>query len=118
VLFLDVEGVFPNAVPARLIHNLCKRWIPHRYTKFITGMLEGRVTSLKFNDQVSDAINIDNRIRQGDPLSMVLYQYYNADILDVPDLKHEAAITAFEQAQHPSATMYEPVDAKYSPKQP
>ena len=30
-------------------------------------------------------------------------------------LKHEAAITAFEQARHPSATMYEPVDAKYSP---
>jgi 3-isopropylmalate/(R)-2-methylmalate dehydratase small subunit len=30
-------------------------------------------------------------------------------------LKHEADITAFEQARHPSATMYEPVDAKYSP---
>jgi 3-isopropylmalate/(R)-2-methylmalate dehydratase small subunit len=29
-------------------------------------------------------------------------------------LKHEADITAFEQANHPSATMYEPVDAKYS----
>ena len=29
-------------------------------------------------------------------------------------LKHESDITAFEQAQHPSATMYEPVDAKYS----
>jgi 3-isopropylmalate/(R)-2-methylmalate dehydratase small subunit len=32
-------------------------------------------------------------------------------------LTHEAAITAFEQARHPSATMYEPVDAKYSPNQ-
>jgi 3-isopropylmalate/(R)-2-methylmalate dehydratase small subunit len=32
-------------------------------------------------------------------------------------LKHETAITAYEQARHPSATMYEPVDAKYSPKQ-
>ena len=32
-------------------------------------------------------------------------------------LKHEADITAFEQANHPSATMYEPVDAKYSPRQ-
>ena len=28
-------------------------------------------------------------------------------------LKHEAGITAFEQANHPSATMYEPVDAEY-----
>ena len=33
-------------------------------------------------------------------------------------LKYEAAITAFEQTAHPSATMYEPVDAKYSPEQP
>jgi 3-isopropylmalate/(R)-2-methylmalate dehydratase small subunit len=32
-------------------------------------------------------------------------------------LKHEAAITAYEQAKHPSATMYEDVDSKYSPKQ-
>jgi 3-isopropylmalate/(R)-2-methylmalate dehydratase small subunit len=32
-------------------------------------------------------------------------------------LKHEAAIAAFERARHPSATMYESVDAKYSPKQ-
>src|ERR1019366_3191798 len=28
-------------------------------------------------------------------------------------LKHESEITAFEQARHPSATMYEPVDAEY-----
>ena len=32
-------------------------------------------------------------------------------------LKHDAAIAAYEQAQHPSVNMYEPVDAKYSPKQ-
>ena len=31
-------------------------------------------------------------------------------------LKHEADITAYEQARHPSATMYEAVDAKYSPR--
>jgi 3-isopropylmalate/(R)-2-methylmalate dehydratase small subunit len=30
-------------------------------------------------------------------------------------LKHEADITTFENARHPSATMYEAVDAKYSP---
>jgi len=31
-------------------------------------------------------------------------------------LKHEPDISAFEQANHPSATMYEAVDAKYSPR--
>ena len=32
-------------------------------------------------------------------------------------LKHEADITAFEQSRHPGATMYDGVDAKFSPKQ-
>jgi 3-isopropylmalate/(R)-2-methylmalate dehydratase small subunit len=32
-------------------------------------------------------------------------------------LKHEADIAAFERARHPSARMYEAVDAKYSPRQ-
>ncbi|MBZ5697040.1 MAG: hypothetical protein LAN18_00685 [Acidobacteriia bacterium] len=32
-------------------------------------------------------------------------------------LKHEADITAYEQARHPSATMHETVDSKYSPRQ-
>ena len=98
VLFLDVEGAFPNAVPERLVHNLRKRRIPHRYTNFITGMLEGRITSLKFNDHISDAINIDNGIGQGDPLLMVLYQFYNADILDVPSQQRKATIAYVDDA--------------------
>jgi hypothetical protein len=92
VLFLDVEGAFPNAVPSRLIHNLCKRHIPNRYVNFITGMLEGRTTYLKFDDHTSEGINIDNGIGQGDPLSMMLYQFYNADLLDIPTQANEAAI--------------------------
>jgi Reverse transcriptase (RNA-dependent DNA polymerase) len=98
VMFLDVEGAFPNAVPARLVHNLRKRQIPRRYTNFITGMLEGRITFLKFDDHTSDAIEIDNGIGQGDPLSMVLYQFYNADILDVPNYANETAIAYVDDA--------------------
>ena len=35
ILFLDVEGAFPNTVTDRLIHNLKKRQIPASYIKFI-----------------------------------------------------------------------------------
>ena len=31
VLFLDVEGAFPNAVTSRLLHNLRKRRVPEVY---------------------------------------------------------------------------------------
>ena len=48
-------------------------------------MLTGRRNRLKFNDYVSEWFNLDNRIQsvQGDPLSMVLYLYYNADMIDI-----------------------------------
>ena len=34
---------------------------------------------------------LDNGIGQGDPLSMALYQYYNADILEIPGKPQESA---------------------------
>jgi len=92
VLFLDIEGAFPNVVPERLVHNLHKRHIPKRYTEFLAGMLEDRTTYLKFDDHSSEAISINNGIGQGNPLSMVLYQYYNADILDIPSQANEIVI--------------------------
>jgi Reverse transcriptase (RNA-dependent DNA polymerase) len=92
VLFLDIEGAFPNAVPARLTHNLRKRSVPGKIVSFIHGMLQGRQTALKFDGYKSNPINIENGIGQGDPLSMVIYQYYNADLLEIPKADGEAAI--------------------------
>ena len=66
VLYLDVEGAFPNAVTDRLIHNLQKRRIPEVYIQFIKVLLMGRHTRMKFDDFVSDFILILNGIRQGD----------------------------------------------------
>jgi len=89
-LFLDIEGAFPNAVPSRLEHNLCKCCIPRKIVDFIHNMLWGRVTTLKFDGYMSEPINIDNGIGQGDLLSMGIYQYYNADLLDIPKDKGES----------------------------
>jgi ribonuclease HI len=92
VLFLDIEGAFPNAVNEKLITNLTKRCIPLLIVHFVINMLIGRTTHLKFDDHKLDSINIDNGIGQGDPLSMVLYQYYNADLLDIPISPSEFAV--------------------------
>jgi hypothetical protein len=85
VLFLDVEGAFPNAVTDRLIHNLRKRRIPKVYTNFIRLILTNRRTKLKFDDFTLETINITNGIGQGDPLPMILYIIYNADLLEITD---------------------------------
>ena len=85
VLFLDVEGAFPNAVTSRLIHNLRRRRVPTAIVKFVEQLLTNRKTRLKFDDFTSEIINIANGIGQGDPLSMLLYILYNADLLELPD---------------------------------
>ena len=39
VLFLDIEGAFPNAVNEVLVHNLKKRGVPTKLVKFIYNLL-------------------------------------------------------------------------------
>lgn len=85
VLFLDIEGAFLNAVNEKLITNLTKKQVPAEIVQFIKNMLKDRKTCLKFDDHKSKSIDIDNGIGQGDPLLMVLYQYYNTDLLDMPN---------------------------------
>jgi hypothetical protein len=45
-----------------------------------------------------ECIPIDNGIGQGDPLSMVMYQYYNTDLIDIPKHPDEDAVTYVDDA--------------------
>jgi ribonuclease HI/exonuclease III len=98
VLFLDIEGAFPNAVPEKLIRNMNKRGVPTKIINLTANMLTNRETRLRFDDHTSDAIPINNGIGQGDPLSMGLYQYYNADLLSVPTEANQLAIAYVDDA--------------------
>ena len=82
-LILDVEGAFLNAVTHRLLHNMRQHRVPEAYVSFVSTMVTGRKARLKFDDYISNWFLLDNGIGQGDPLSMLLYLFYNADILDV-----------------------------------
>ena len=83
VLFLDIKRAFLHAVTARLLHNMRRRSIPKQYVIFVSSMLTGCKTRLRFDDYTSDWFELDNGIGQGDPLSMILYLFYNVDILDI-----------------------------------
>ena len=91
VLFLDVQAAFPNTVKERLLHNLRKRRVPNVYVNLFSRMLMNRRTQLLFNDFVSEPMDIANGTTQGCPLSMLLYAFYNADLIEIAQGKDELA---------------------------
>src|SRR5260221_6282567 len=66
--------------------------IPRKIVNFLHHMLWEQVTTIKFDNYMSEPIDIDNGIGQGDPLSIVMYQYYNVDLLNIPSEENESAI--------------------------
>ncbi|KAI0323723.1 hypothetical protein GY45DRAFT_1209476, partial [Cubamyces sp. BRFM 1775] len=61
--------------------------VPPEYVDWLRVKLTGRKTRLRFDDFTSDLFDIDNRIDQGCPLSVILYAYYNSDLIDSVDTK-------------------------------
>lgn len=85
IFFMDIAGAFPNAVRHQLLHDMRNRRVPEQYVSFIDRMLMGRSTRLFFDDHQSESMPITNGIGQGDPLSMVLYLFYSADLMQVSE---------------------------------
>ena len=77
---------------------MIKRGVPKHIVNFTAKMLDNRETKLRFDDYTSKAILINNGIGQGDPLSMGLYQFYNADLLDIPIEPNQLAIAYVDDA--------------------
>lgn len=83
VLFLDVQGAFPNVVKEVLVHNMRSRGVPSKYINMTKMMLTNRHTRLFFDDFLSNPIPITNGNNQGCPLSMMFYAFYNAGLLEL-----------------------------------
>ena len=83
ILFLDVQGAFPNVVKEVLLHNMRSQGVPPQYIKVTKLMLTGRRTKLSFDDFMSIFILINNGNNQGCPLSMLFYAFYNAGLLEI-----------------------------------
>lgn len=92
VLFLDIEGAFPNAVTDRLLHNMRMHRLPKEIIDYTGRLLRGRKTKIRFDDYESTWFAITNGIGQGDPLSMILYVVYSADLVDTANSKSELTL--------------------------
>ncbi|KZP11271.1 hypothetical protein FIBSPDRAFT_699531, partial [Athelia psychrophila] len=88
---LDISGAFPNTVIPMLVHNMREKGIPVELTDAIMRMNTGRTTQLKFDGFTSAPIPVLSGLDQGNPLSMVLYTFYAADVLE-PEPEPEETI--------------------------
>ena len=52
----------------------------------------GHRNRLRFDNYLLDWLDLDNGIVQGDPLSMLLYLFYNADMLDIMQGQQEVCL--------------------------
>ncbi|CDO73528.1 hypothetical protein BN946_scf185013.g163 [Trametes cinnabarina] len=85
IVFLDIKSAFPAASPERLFYNLRMRGVPAEYVEWLRVKLTGRRTRLRFDDYTSDLFDIESGIDQGCPLSVILYAFYNSDLIDSAD---------------------------------
>ena len=55
-------------------------------------------TQLKFDGYLSGWIPINNGIGQGDPISMIMYLFYNADLVEMATAKGQLAVAFMDDA--------------------
>lgn len=90
-LFLDIQGAFPNTVIPRLVHNMRIRGVPEEYTNWLQRRVQGRRTTLCFDDFRSESFEVSNGPDQGCPSSGPFFLFYNADLIDIPTDRDEIA---------------------------
>jgi hypothetical protein len=80
LLLWDVKGVFPSAMISRVVHNMRMAGVPKGHTDWMEHRFEGRSTCLVFDDYISDSFPIDDGLDQGDPQSVICYEFYNTPL--------------------------------------
>jgi hypothetical protein len=83
MLLLDVLGAFDNVSYKRLLYNLQKRQLPLEIIGWIASYLKDYCSKIKLQEGTGPEFSIYIGILQGSLLSLILYLFYNADLLEI-----------------------------------
>jgi ribonuclease HI len=98
LLLLDVSGAFDNVSRPRLLHNLRKRRVDSKLVRWIDSFLTGRSTKLKLEEYTAPSKPIQTGIPQGSPMSLGLYLFYNADLIEACKTENTEAVGYVDDA--------------------
>ncbi len=93
--FVDLTAAYDSIVRKKLWDHLEKIATPPYLLKTINGMYDGGVYILIDGDKTSDAVTPDKGVKQGCPLSPLLFSLYINDMDKFLDTDTRGAITAF-----------------------
>jgi hypothetical protein len=68
------------------------RRVPNCFINIVTASLTGCATQLKFNNYLSEALQLNNGTTQGNPSSMLYYSFYNALLIEVASSEDELSL--------------------------
>jgi hypothetical protein len=66
--------------------------VPTVIVNMVDRILTGRTAKLIFDDFLSDPFPLLNGIGQGDPISMIIYLFYNADLIRIESEPNELVV--------------------------
>ena len=88
-LWHNVQGAFSHMVKEQLIHNMHLRRVANCFINIVILSLTGRTTHLKFDNYLSEPIQLINGTTQGDPSSMLYYSFYNMPLIKTASSRDE-----------------------------
>lgn len=85
LIAFDLEGAFNGANKTSLEIRLQAKGIPMAARRWIRSFMEGRQASITFDDYEYQAVPLGNAgLAQGSPLSPILFEFFNSDLVDQP----------------------------------
>ena len=85
LLSLNEKNAFDNVTHSRLLHNMKKRKVSRLLLKFVKNFLKDQCIMIIINDYMMMKCNVNINILQNSLLSLILYLFYNTNLLKVCD---------------------------------
>ncbi len=96
LLSLNEKNVFDNVTHSRLLHDMKKRKVSRLFLKFVKNFLRNWCITITIDDYMMIKHNVNVDISQDFLLSLILYLFYNVNLLEAcDDIKLRTSFTNF-----------------------